>query len=429
MIHLRVLLLSLSLLLGTGCETAVSVAQADSVASTEQAKPQWYKGNLHTHSLWSDGDDFPERIAAWYRDNGYHFLAISDHNIVQTGDKWVRSADLKKKGAAKALEAYLRDFADLAKTRGDTAGENFEIRLTPFPEYQPKLERAGQFLLIQSEEISDRFENKPIHINATNITGEPIKPQSGKSVVEAIRNNFRAVEVQAKQLNRIIIPHLNHPNFRWGVTAEEIAEVVEDRFFEVFNGHPQVNQEGDETHPSIDKLWDIANTLRLTTYKSAPLMGVGTDDSHHYHFTGMNRSTTGRGWIQVRAASLSVDALLTAMNKGDFYASSGVTLQDVTFNRSTKTLKLAIAPDGGAKFTTRFVGTLAPEAGQPVPADAIGVTFKSVEGLEASYQLTGRELYVRAVVISDQDPVNPSYQGQKRQAWTQPVGWESRLQQ
>jgi hypothetical protein len=20
----------------------------------------WYKGNLHTHSLWSDGDDYPE---------------------------------------------------------------------------------------------------------------------------------------------------------------------------------------------------------------------------------------------------------------------------------------------------------------------------------------------------------------------------------
>lgn len=43
-----------------------------------QPEWQWYRGNLHTHTLWSDGDDFPEMVALWYRDQGYHFLAISD---------------------------------------------------------------------------------------------------------------------------------------------------------------------------------------------------------------------------------------------------------------------------------------------------------------------------------------------------------------
>ena len=28
---------------------------------------KWHKGNLHTHSLWSDGDDYPEMIADWYK--------------------------------------------------------------------------------------------------------------------------------------------------------------------------------------------------------------------------------------------------------------------------------------------------------------------------------------------------------------------------
>src|SRR6186997_2621450 len=49
---------------------------------------RWYKGNLHTHSLWSDGDDFPEMIVDWYKSRGYHFLALSDHNTLQTGEKW-----------------------------------------------------------------------------------------------------------------------------------------------------------------------------------------------------------------------------------------------------------------------------------------------------------------------------------------------------
>ena len=26
----------------------------------------WWKGNLHTHTLWSDGDDSPEQIAKWF---------------------------------------------------------------------------------------------------------------------------------------------------------------------------------------------------------------------------------------------------------------------------------------------------------------------------------------------------------------------------
>ena len=40
---------------------------------------RWYRGNLHTHSLWSDGDDYLEMIAIWYRDQKYDFLCFTDH--------------------------------------------------------------------------------------------------------------------------------------------------------------------------------------------------------------------------------------------------------------------------------------------------------------------------------------------------------------
>lgn len=409
------------LLSAAGCNLPESIARADQPAAT----PKWLKGNLHTHSFWSDGDDFPERIAAWYRDNGYQFLAISDHNTIQTGDKWVRFADIKKRGAAPAARQYLKDFADLARTRGDLAGEAYEIRLTPFAEYQPKLERPGQFILIQSEEISDKFESRPIHLCATNVGGEAIKPQGGSSVVEVIRNNLRAAEARSKEIGRPILVHLNHPNFKWGVTAEEIAEAVEERYFEVFNGHPSVNQEGDATRPGIDRVWDIANTLRLTTFNAPPLFGVGTDDSHNYHVTGMNRATSGRGWISVRATAVTNEAILSAMQAGDFYASSGVELQDVKYAGDTLTVK--IAADGDAKYVTRFIGTLAPEAGKTVGPEAVGIELARVEGLTATYKLTGKELYVRARITSDKEPVNPSMKDQKKQAWTQPIGWKNRL--
>ena len=44
------------------------------------ADQTWYRGNIHTHTTESDGDAEPEVVAAWYRDHGYDFLALSDHN-------------------------------------------------------------------------------------------------------------------------------------------------------------------------------------------------------------------------------------------------------------------------------------------------------------------------------------------------------------
>ncbi|RLE79439.1 MAG: hypothetical protein DRJ52_08405 [Thermoprotei archaeon] len=45
-------------------------------------KGQWFKGNLHTHSTYSDGLLTPKQLAYLYRNNGYSFLAITDHNKV-----------------------------------------------------------------------------------------------------------------------------------------------------------------------------------------------------------------------------------------------------------------------------------------------------------------------------------------------------------
>ena len=51
-----------------------------SSCGSDESEQIWHKGNLHTHSLWSDGDDFPEMIIKWYKDHNYQFIAISDHN-------------------------------------------------------------------------------------------------------------------------------------------------------------------------------------------------------------------------------------------------------------------------------------------------------------------------------------------------------------
>jgi hypothetical protein len=271
-------------------------------------------------------------------------------------------AQVRKRGGELAMNKYKERFPNVVELRDGEKGQ--EVRLQPLEKVKSLLEEPGKFLMIQAEEITDRFPSVvngkpttlPVHMNATNI-GQVIKPQGGNSVREVISNNVRAVQEQAKQLNRPILPHLNHPNFQWGVSASDLAEAVEEEYFEVFNGHPGVNQLGDATRPSVERMWDIVNTIRLAQLDAKPVRGLGTDDAHHYHVPGMKRSTAGRGWVLVRAKELSPEAIVNAMAAGDFYASSGVTLADVTYDAGAKTLKVAVKAEADATYTIAFVGT------------------------------------------------------------------------
>jgi hypothetical protein len=401
---------------------------------------QWYKGNLHTHSLWSDGDDFPEMVADWYRQHGYHFLSLTDHNVLGTEIRWMKSEEILRRGGAEVVAKYQARFGtDWVLEREATESTAHRIALRPLAEFRGLLEEPEKFLLIPGEEISDGVGRLPIHLNATNLP-EELPPARGATVREAIANNVRAVAEQARSSGRQVMVHLNHPNFGWAVTPEDLAFVVEEPFFEIYNGHPAVNQLGDETRPSLELFWDIANTLRIDRLASPPLFGLGTDDSHNYH--GVKGATPGRGWVVVRAERLEADTLVQAMNRGDFYASSGVELVDVRFDPQTNTLELEIQAVDGVEYTTQFIGTPQDyDPTWPAATDAdgraltvkerycpkIGTVFSTQTGLTPKYQLTGQELYVRAVVTSSRLHPNPSLPDQKEQAWTQPVGWESRF--
>ncbi len=385
-----------------------------------QSPARWWKGNLHTHSLWSDGDQFPEMIGDWYRQRGYNFLALTDHNVLSQGIKWMPMKTVVQRSDEGILQRYRDRFGDAwVETRGDPASENYEVRLKPLNEFRCLLEERGKFILIQAEEISDRSEGKPVHINATNIA-EVIPPAGGATVREAMQNNLRAILEHEKTHGQQVLPHLNHPNFGYAITAEDLAAVVSEQFYEVYNGHPGVNQLGDEKHPSVEQIWDIANAIRRTTLDVPPLMGIATDDSHEYH--GKPGSRPGRGWVMVRSQFLTPEHLIRAMKRGDFYASSGVTLRDIRFDDETRTLSIEIEPNSDETYQTEFLATLAEDAADQ---ERVGIRMAKVEGLSPEYTMTGSELYVRAIITSSEQHSDPSFENQKQQAWTQPVGWEA----
>ena len=389
----------------------------------------WYRGNMHTHSHWSDGDDYLESIAMWYRDHDYDYLVFTDHNVLPTTERWV---DVEKsKGGRKAYDKLKAKFPDWVEER-ETEGR-LEVRLRRFDEVSSKLAVPNEFLLIQGEEISDRFEKYPIHMNASHVR-DVLQPRGGNSVTEVIQRNLDAAAEQRKQSGQPTMIHLNHPNFGWAVSAEDMVPLVGERFFEVYNGHPTVYNNGNKQRASTERIWDIVNTKRLVDFDLPLMFGLGTDDGHSYHKIPSRASEPGRAWVMVLADKLTPEALIESLEAGRFYASNGVSLKSIS--STPKGLAVEVDAKPGETYTIDFIGTRKgfdpssrPVIGDDgkeirttrIYSDDIGETFQSNEGPKAAYNFKGDELYVRAVVTSSADHPNPSEIGDKQKAWVQPM--------
>ena len=397
------------------------------------AEARWWKGNLHTHSLWSDGDDFPESIAAWYQEHGYHFLALSDHNRMLEGEQWVTEST--KNHFPEALEKNRRRFGADWLVRRTVQGTN-QYRLKTLAEFRGLLEQPGRFLMIPSEEITSGHLSFPVHINATNLRRK-ISAQGGTNVLDVMQRGVDAVLEQRRQTGQPMFPHINHPNFGWGITAEDLMQVRGEQFFEVYNGHPAVHNRGDTVHAGMERMWDIVLAWRIGKLDLPPMYGLAVDESHHYHRQGSDQSNQGRGWVMVRSERLEAPSLIAALEAGDFYASSGVSLRRL--ERMGNMQRIEVEAEPGVTYTIRFVGTrrgfdasrspVMSAKGEPIRAtwrysDRIGETLAVSVGPRAQYAAKGDELYVRAVVTSSKRIANPDRKGETAAAWLQP--WSPR---
>lgn len=393
-----------------------------------EGEATWFKGNTHTHSLWSDGDGLPEMAADWYKAHGYAFLVLTDHNIIARGERWkdVTKLDQSKKLLEKCAQRFGPDWN---QTR--TQDGKLEVRLKTLDDFRGKFEEPGKFLLIGGEELSDKGS---VHLTAFNLA-ECLKPPGGATITATLNAGIAAL----RKAGPGVLVFINHPNFNYALTAEDLVEASDARFVEVANAHPIVHSDGDAQHPPVERLWDIANSVRVARLKIPPLLGVASDDTHSYH--AATGAVPGVSWMMVRARELTTEALIAALERGDFYCSTGVLLKTLDYDAERGTLSLEVQPKAGVEYTISFIGTPADAdtAGQPVTAadkkgkplrvsqrysDDIGKTLSVVKGTRATYQLTGAELYVRAVVRTNQPPLRKDL---FEQAWTQPVGWEKRV--
>lgn len=421
---------------------AVPGARADEPA-------RWWKGNLHTHTLWSDGDDYPEMVVEWYRERGYHFLALSDHNLLLEGEKWIELKEPVRMGPnmnffaggpvfARYLARWGRPWVETRERDGRR-----EVRLKTLAEFRGRFEAAGRFLLIPAEEITGRWTappdgagakaaGGPVHLGAINVR-ERTPPPTGHSALALMQESVDAVLAQRARTGQPMFPHVNHPNYLWGVTPEELMRVRGEKFFEIYNGHAGVHNAGDHAHLGTEKMWDVVLAHRLTELQLGPMFGLATDDAHHYHTILLGQQNAGRGWVMVRAAELTPAALVAAMEAGDFYASTGVTLAEV--RRDAGTLSVDVQAEPGVDYAIQFIGTRrdfdrhSEEMPLTVPgtrphrrySEDVGALLAETKGTSARYTLRGEDLYVRAKIVSTKPKPNASAPGEFECAWTQPL--------
>ena len=344
-------------------------------------------------------------IIDWYKTNNYQFIALSDHNTIADNIYWykLKQSDVENN----TLEKYKKRFGDWVESKNDSTG--IYVRLKTFNEYKAKLEDLNSFLIIKSEEVTSSFENKPVHINVTNIQ-EKIDPFKGSSVYEVMQKTIDAVNAQRKKFNIPMFAHINHPNFGYGINVEDLKKLNGERFFEVYNGHPAVHNEGDDLHIDLETMWDIINISYYDNNKPL-LLGIATDDSHNYHKKSTNLSNTGRGWVMVNSKKTETLSLIESMESGNFYSSSGVELKKVKHNKEK--LVVEIEPNKAVNYEIIFIGYRKNDSQVQV--------LKRVKGNSASYIFKENDLFVRAKINSDEIKINPYVEGETTQAWTQPV--------
>ncbi len=394
----------------------------------------WYKGNLHAHTLWSDGDMLPEELVDWYAAHNYQFLGLSEHNAIANHESWILANDARQ--LARGAPACWISGTCSPTSRTLNGAEQWRLRT--LVELRHKFERAGRFLLLQNEEVTNDTVSYRVHLTAVNIS-EVIAPVSVGDQVSIIEEVSHRVAALSERQGTRAIGIINHPNFAWSLSAENLAAVKSTQFVEIFNGHPSAASRGDSGKSSAVRLWDMANAERILELGRAPLFGVAADDTHAR--SGISEASPGRGWIVVRAAHLRANELIDAMTRGDFYASTGVYLNRCDFDMRLRSLLIAIAPEAGVKYQVEFIATKLSarpsQAGRGADrwdAPGVGVVVQRTTALQAQYKLADDDAYVRATVTASSLPENPirsAYAGdetQFQQAFTQPVGWQRSTQ-
>lgn len=235
---------------------------------------RFYKGNLHSHSLDSDGNLAPLQLAKLYFEHGYHFLALSEHETFYNHEGGVAFDDFLLLPAVE-WSSSLTDQGDLMKAH----------HISGF---------AGS---------TDMLKDAP---------GGPL--QNGQTLPQLpFAGAPTAVEMAHILANHGCIAVYNHPSWS-NVEPAEMGNLDGCLALEVYNHGSEL-----QNHTGYGS-WHWDALLR----RGVKINAVAGDDNHN----DPELFDSFGGWVQVYARELTHDSIIEALKSGSFYASSGPSISE-----------------------------------------------------------------------------------------------------
>lgn len=229
---------------------------------------QFYKGNVHCHSTVSDGALSHEELVKNYKEHGYSFLCFSEHEVF---------TDLE--------QFCTQDFITIPAV--EWSSDLVEGRRWLKTNHVHGIQGPERLL---SEAGSRRLKNGQI-LSQPEYHG----PETAADMCRKLRESG----------NLCIY---NHPS--WSKTSyEDYGDLKGFTAMEVWNYSGEIANHTANSCTQWDYLLD----------KGIKIFGVAADDNHN---RGIPDDSFG-GWICVKAPELSRNAIMEAIEDGNFYSSSG----------------------------------------------------------------------------------------------------------
>lgn len=298
-------------------------------------KGEFYKANLHSHSTLSDGRMTPEEMKAEYKMRGYKILAVSDHdalhehNALTEEDFLMLTAyEISIRSDDDPMPHAFRKVVDLNLF----AKEPYNLTQCGYhPETVDWLVKRGKLTKEEQANIKYTGELRDLYYYPENIN---------KIVKTANEAGF--------------LVSLNHPEWN-NITAEDYLKYEGLWAVEVYN-HGCYADSG---------LYDSEAVFDDFLRSGKQIFATATDDNHNWA-DGTYRCDSFGGFTMIKAEKLDYASVIGALERGEFYASSGPLIEELYFEDGYCHIKTSPAADISLLTLGRRGERIASENGEPV---------------------------------------------------------------
>lgn len=252
----------------------------------------WYRANLHSHSVISDGELTPEEMKAAYKAHGYSILAITDHEVIVDHSALSDGEFLMLTGSEYAIDEEFPSFPEINGEPKENWTRLKTIHLCLYAKDPHNTFHAA------CDESRMHWIRSPYR-EAVRYDGYH-REYTRESINETIR-----------RLNEAgYLVQYNHPN--WSLNEYEDYTNLEGVWsLEILNYATEL-ETGAEYCPTV-----YDEMLRRGMRNLYCSMG---DDNHNH---GGEMESSFGGSTLIGAKDLTYESVIAAMEKGDFYCTSG----------------------------------------------------------------------------------------------------------